>query len=142
MLGADGVVVGSRFWASAEALVHPGLQSAGVAASGDETVKTRTTDIVRHRYWPERFQIRVLRNAFTDRWHGREEALKQALGTEAPFFQAATAAGDATHASPIVGEAVGLVRSVEPAAVILERIVAEAEALLKAAARHVAPAVP
>jgi nitronate monooxygenase len=137
MLGADGVVIGSRFWASAEALVHPGLQAAGVAASGDATVKTRTTDIVRHRYWPERFQIRVLRNSFTERWHGREEALQQALETEAPSFQAAMAAGDAAHASPIVGEAVGLVRSVEPAAAILERIVAEAEALLTGATRYV-----
>jgi nitronate monooxygenase len=140
VLGADGVVIGSRFWASEEALVPPGLQSAAMTASGDATLKTRSTDIVRHRYWPERFQIRVLRNAFTDRWHGREDALQQALDTEAPSFQAAMAAGDATHASPIVGEAVGLLRSVEPAAAILERIVAEAEGLLTSAARHVQPA--
>lgn len=139
MLGADGVVVGSRFWASAEALVHPGLQAPAMAASGDETLKTRVTDIVRHRHWPERFQIRVLRNAFTDRWHGREDALREALDTEAPSYQAAAIAGDAAHASPIVGEAVGLIRSVEPAAVILERMVAEAEERLNAAPRYVQP---
>ena len=140
MLGADGAVVGSRFWAAAEALVHPNMQAAAMAASGDDTVKTSTTDIVRHRHWPDRFRIRVLRNAFTDRWHGREEALREALDQEAPAFQAAMAAGDATNGGAIVGEGVGLIHAVEPAAVILERMVAEAEALLKGAPRYIEPA--
>src|SRR6187397_2438694 len=34
MLGADGVVVGTRFWASEEALVNPKLHEAALAASG------------------------------------------------------------------------------------------------------------
>lgn len=140
MLGADGVVVGSRFWAAAEALVHPNMQAVAMAASGDDTVKTSTTDIVRHRHWPDRFSIRVLRNAFTDRWHGREDALRNALDREAPAFQAAIAAGDTENASAIVGEAVGLIHTVEPAAAILERMVAEAETLLKGAPGYLGPA--
>jgi nitronate monooxygenase len=139
LLGADGALVGSRFWAAAEALVHPNMQAAAMAASGDDTVKTSTTDIVRHRHWPDRFKIRVLRNAFTDRWHGREEALREALEKEAPAYQAAAAAADAANASAIIGEAVGLIHTVEPAAAILERMVAEAEALLKGAPRYIAP---
>jgi nitronate monooxygenase len=136
MLGADGVLVGSRFWAAAEALVHPSHQAAALSASGDDTVKTSTTDIVRYRHWPDRFKIRVLRNAFTDRWHGREEALRDALEKEAAAYQAALAAGDAENTSPIVGEGIGLIHAVEPAAAILERMVAEAEALLKRAPRY------
>jgi nitronate monooxygenase len=139
MLGADGVLVGSRFWAAAEALVHPDIQAAAMLAGGDDTVKTRSVDIVRHRDWPDRFQIRVLRNAFTDHWHGRDAALRDALGREAPAFQTALAAGDVQHATAIVGEAVGLIRSVEPAAVILERMVAEAERLLSAGPRYITP---
>jgi len=139
MLGADGVLVGSRFWAAAEAQVHPDIQAAAMPAGGDDTVKTRSVDIVRHRFWPDRFQIRVLRNAFTDRWHGREAALRDALDREAPAFQAALAAGDAQQATAIVGEAVGLIHSVEPAAVILERMVAEAERLLAAGPRYITP---
>jgi nitronate monooxygenase len=137
LLGADGVVVGSRFWAASEALVHPGIQAAGIAASGDDTLKTSTTDIVRHRHWPDPFKIRVLRNAFTDRWHGREHALQEALEREAPAYLAAAAAGDPANASAIVGEAVGLIRSVEPAAVILERMVTEAGILLSNGAKLV-----
>jgi nitronate monooxygenase len=137
MLGADGVLVGSRFWASNEALVHPAIQAAAMTAAGDETVKTRTVDIVRHRHWPDRFQIRVLRNAFTDRWHGQEDALRDTLDREAAAFQAALAAGDAQSATAIVGEAVGIIRSVEPAAAILEGMVAEAERLLSGALRFI-----
>ncbi len=137
MLGADGVLVGSRFWASEETLVHPKLQAAAVAATGDDTVQTSVTDIVRHRDWPQRFKIRVLQNEFTGRWHGREDELRAAVDREAPPFHAAMEAGDARIATPVVGEAAGLIHGVEPAGAILERLVADAEALLAGAARWV-----
>ncbi len=137
MLGADGVLVGSRFWASTEALVHPSLQAAAIAATGDDTVQTSVTDIVRRKDWPGRFKIRVLRNAFTDRWHGREDELRAAVDREAAEFDEAIAAGDARIATPIVGEAAGLISSVEPAGAIVARMVAEAEAHLARAQRLV-----
>ncbi|MFT6226687.1 MAG: nitronate monooxygenase, partial [Paracoccaceae bacterium] len=74
MLGADGAVVGSRFWASAEALVPPAMQQAAIAATGDDTLRTRVVDRVRGLRWPGGFTIRVLKNDFTDRWHGAEDA--------------------------------------------------------------------
>src|SRR5256885_8312713 len=49
MLGADGVLIGSRFWASAEALVPPSFQAAAVAADGDSTIRTTVVDIARCR---------------------------------------------------------------------------------------------
>ena len=42
-------------------------------------------------------------------------------------------------AATIVGEGVGLIHAIEPAGVILERMVAEAEALLKGAPRYLDP---
>ncbi|MAS44509.1 MAG: oxidoreductase [Rhodobacteraceae bacterium] len=136
-LGADGAVVGSRFWASEECLVHPGLQAAVVAASGDDTLRTSAVDIARGRDWPERFDIRVLRNGFTDRWHADPEGLRAAIGTEGPRWGDAAAAGDASVANPIVGEAAGLMRDIRPAAELLERMTAEAEAILTAGAARV-----
>ena len=44
MLGADGVVVGTRFWASAEALVSPRAHERAIGASGDSTYRTRVYD--------------------------------------------------------------------------------------------------
>ena len=47
MLGADGVVMGTRFWASQEALVHPDIHLNGVTSNGDDTIRTSVIDIVR-----------------------------------------------------------------------------------------------
>ena len=50
MLGADGVLMGTRFWASCEALVHPGQMAAGLAANLSlnplDAVTTVTSQIV------------------------------------------------------------------------------------------------
>jgi nitronate monooxygenase len=130
MLGADGVVVGSRFWASTEALVHPNMHAAALEATGDDTVRQSVTDIARGYDWPARFNIRVVRNAYIDEWAGREGEMRAAAETERPRYASAIAAGDARTAAVIAGEATGLIHEIEPAAIILDRMVAEAEALL------------
>ena len=130
MLGADGVVVGSRFWASEEALVHPAMREAALKASGDDTLRSTVTDIMRGYDWPKRYTGRVLRNDFTDRWHNDPEGLRAALAQELPRWQAAVAEGDARTANAFVGEVAGLIGAVSPAADILRDIVQGAEAAL------------
>ena len=137
MLGADGVVVGTRFWASSEALVHPNLHAAALAASGDDTVRQSVLDIVRGRPWPARYTGRVLKNEFVGEWLGREDKLREAKAGQIERYRDASKAADARIAATIVGEAVGLIQAIEPAATILERMVSEAEALLKGAGRFV-----
>ncbi|KAB2847772.1 MAG: nitronate monooxygenase [Hyphomicrobiaceae bacterium] len=130
-LGADGVVVGTRFWAAEEALVHKSLHEKALTATGDDTVRTTVTDIVRGHQWPERFDIRVARNEFVDRWHGKEADLKGALENEAAQYAKAVAAGDAAVSAAIVGEAIGLIRAIEPAARIIERMMTQAEVVMR-----------
>ena len=130
MLGADGVLVGTRFWASREALVHDRQQEAALAATGDGTVRTSLPDIARRLDWPKPFDIRVAANAFTARWAGRDEEFRAAIEQEAPAYSAAFAAGDPQNAAVIVGEAVGLVADVPPAGEIVTRMVDEAATLL------------
>jgi len=137
MLGADGVVVGTRFWASQEALVHPNLHQAALAASGDDTVRQSVLDIVRERPWPARYTGRVLRNDFVGEWLGREDELREAKAVQVARYREASKAADTAIAATIVGEGVGLIHAIEPSAVILERMVAEAEALLKGAQRYI-----
>jgi nitronate monooxygenase len=134
-LGADGVVVGTRFWAAEEALVHRNVQAAGIAATGDDTVRTTVTDIIRRKDWPERFDIRVVRNAFIDQWHGSESKLIANRDAEIARYDTAAAAGDASVAGIVAGEALGLIDSVEPAAAIISRMVHEAVDVLKSTAR-------
>ncbi|MGR3803593.1 NAD(P)H-dependent flavin oxidoreductase [Marinibacterium profundimaris] len=130
MLGADGVMLGTRLWASAEALVPEGQIEAAMQASGDATLRTRAVDVVRDLPWPEPYDIRVLGNRFTERWHGDLEGLRAARATEGPRWQAAFAAGDAETGNPVVGEAIGLIRSRPPAAAVIETLVRDARALL------------
>lgn len=132
MLGADGVLIGSRFWASPEALVPPSYQAAVMQADGDATIRTTVVDVVRGIDWPLKFTGRVLHNRFVGEWHGREAALT-APGTierEKQRHLQAAQAGDADNAGVFMGEAAGLIHDVRPAADILRGIVAEAEQLL------------
>jgi nitronate monooxygenase len=134
MLGADGVLVGTRLWAASEALVKPGHHRAIVETDGDGTLRTRVPDIARQIPWPRGFTARIRRNAFTDRWHGREEALEAAAAVEGPKYRQAFEAGDPEHAAVWFGEAAGLIHSIEPAALIVERMVSEAQVRLRSGA--------
>jgi nitronate monooxygenase len=131
MLGADGVLVGTRLWASTEALVKEGHHRAIIDTDGDGTLRTQVADIARQIPWPSGFTARIRRNAFTDRWHGREEALQAAVAIEGPRYRQAFEAGDPEQTGVWFGEAAGVIHSIEPAAAIVERMATEATARLR-----------
>lgn len=123
VLGADGVLIGTRLWASKEALVREGHHRAILETDGDGTLRTTVADIARQIPWPRGFTARIRRNAFTDRWHGREDELERNIAVEGPRYRQAFAAGDPEHAGVWFGEAAGLIDSVDCAAEIIERMV-------------------
>lgn len=130
MLGADGVLLGSRFWASEESLAHPNMVQAALAATGDDTIRTTVMDIARRLNWSSRYTARVLKNAFTTRWHEDLAGLIEVAEVEALGWTTAWQAGDIEGANTFVGEATGLISEVKPAADILSEIVTQAETLL------------
>lgn len=132
VLGADGALVGTRLWASREALVHEDHHRAILQTAGDGTLRTRIPDIVRQLPWPAPFTARIRRNRFTERWHGREQELQAALAAEGPRYRAAFERGDAEEAAVWFGEAAALVHAIEPAGALIERMVDEAGARLRA----------
>lgn len=129
-LGADGVLVGTRLWASAEAAVAEDAHRRAMTATCDDTVRTTVYDIVRGSAWPATYNGRLLRNEFLDRWHGHETELRAHLAEAARAFAEAKETGDYSVGNIIVGEAVGLVRDIRPAASIVEAMVREAAAAL------------
>lgn len=131
MLGADGVLVGSRLWASKEANVSQRMHDAALNATGDDTIRSQTMDLARKLDWPTQYSARVLLNEFIRRWHGRESELATVADQEAAKYRAAWIDGDPEKSNTFVGEVVGLIRSIEPAADIIERLVREAEELLQ-----------
>ncbi len=132
MLGADGVLMGTRFYASVESLAHSAAKSKMATATGEETIRSSTIDIVRDIPWPPEFTARIMKNAFTERWHGAEAELTAAKAREMPRYQAAVTLGDFSTACILGGEAMGLFDAVLPAGEIVERIVADAEGALRA----------
>lgn len=129
MLGAEGAMIGSRFWTSAEALVSEGYQQAAVAASGDATMRTWMVGPMRGYTWPEEYRCRVLASRFTERWHDDPEGLL-ADTTARAALREAEARGDAANGLPVVGEAVGVIHDRAEAGVLLRRMVADAAKLL------------
>lgn len=137
-LGADGALMGTRFWATREALIHPAAKQRVLAATGDDTVRTQVYDIARQRPWPAAYTGRLLRNAFIETWHGREDDLRAHAAERGRAVTEADAAGDYDVANVTVGEAVGLIDDLPEAGALVRRIADEAEACLLRNARLVA----
>ena len=137
MLGADGVLIGSRLWASTEANVSEGMHKAALAATGDDTIRSQVMDLARKLDWPSRYTARVLKNAYIERWHGREADLMLVADEEAAKYRAAWAAGDPDRSNTFVGEVAGLIHTIEPVGTIIDRIVAEAAILLGNGSKYV-----
>lgn len=131
MLGADGALVGSRFWASDEALVGPNMHQAAIETTGDNTIRSSVMDLARKLDWPERYSCRVLKNPFTDRWHGDLAGLRENADEQAAQWRSAWQADDPDGSNTFVGEVTGLINDIRPAKDLLNQMVAEAEALLK-----------
>jgi nitronate monooxygenase len=129
-LGADGVLVGTRLWASTEALVTPQAQQRALKACGDDTVRTRVYDIVRQRDWPEEYDARLVINPLIETWHGNESGLWARLPEAVSTFKMAVAEQDFDVVTPLVGEAISLIRDVRPAADIVRDMVDDATRIL------------
>ena len=71
MLGADGVVVGTRFWSSAEALTPVSHTDKASTKTGDSTIRTKTLDALRGTPWPREYSFRIMKNKLTDEWADR-----------------------------------------------------------------------
>jgi len=129
-LGADGVLVGTRLWAAPEALVSPRAHQRAIQAGGDDTFRTQVYDAVRQLDWPTEYNERAIGNPFLDVWHGNEARLSTELPEAIETFEKAVAAEDFDAAAILVGEAVGLIHDVRPAADIVRDMARDATAIL------------
>ena len=131
MLGAQGALMGTRFYAATEALGHERAKDHIVAAKGRDTRRTRVFDVVRQHAWPQPYTGRAIRNPFMERWEGREDDLGAALNEENPRFRAAVRDGDFEKAMIWAGEGVDLISDVAPAGELVRRIGAQTEARMR-----------
>lgn len=138
MLGADGVLCGTRFLASIESGLHPDHKQAILDSDGHDTVLTEVPDIAAGQVWPGAMS-RVRRNAFIDRWTGREWALRQHLAEVAAQIDAARQVGDIEEAPLFFGQDAGLIDDLPSAGQIVTDMVIQAERIITSAAQSTTP---
>ena len=130
MLGASGVLIGTRFYATQEAAGAHSAKERIRAATGDDTLRSIVFDISRRNVWPAPFTGRCLRNAHLERWFGRELELLRHQEEEAMSYAQAREENNFDIAAVIAGEASGLIRDITAAQEVVDCIVDEATALL------------
>ena len=131
MLGASGVLMGTRFDATAEAAGADAAKQRIRAASGDDTLRSIVFDISRRNVWPAPFTGRCLRNPHLDTWYGREVELLRDQEAQAAKYAAAREQADFDVAAVIAGESVGLIGDVLPAHKVIDDMVRDAACLLR-----------
>jgi enoyl-[acyl-carrier protein] reductase II len=143
-LGADGVWVGTRLVASAEARVHPEHHRRLIASSGEDTVRSA----IFGPEWPAFNPMRLQRNRVVAEWTDRlaevptqrddldevgqtvflgEPTVMRKFNVLLPVPETTA---DWEEMPWLMGQGVGLVRDVRPAAEIVEAMMAEAAGVL------------
>jgi enoyl-[acyl-carrier protein] reductase II len=128
-LGAQGVVVGTRFIASPEAQAAEGYRQAIVRAGDDDTVRTRS-------YTGK--PARAIRNSRTDEWETKADRIQPfpaqaGLSIQEGVMDYMGAGGhfDADRTFMPAGQGSGMVEGIRPAGEILRGIVDEAERIIE-----------
>jgi len=132
MLGADGVLVGSRLWATQESLAAAGAKTQATQTNGDGTARSMVFDILRRKNWPAPYDFRAIRNTLHRQLESDIAALQTHPESARADYDAGVKAGDFSRAHATVGEVVGLIADVPNAGVLIERITEQANSLLSA----------
>ncbi len=115
-MGCAGAWIGTRFFATREAIGSDERKQRLVTARETDTVHTRVFDIAQRVGWPAEYPGRALWDDFTARWHGHEDEVPLE-GYEGGHVYA--------------GGAVGAITDIPPAGEIVEQIATGAEARLR-----------
>ncbi len=128
-LGADGILLGTRFLATDESPLHPNFKQAIVDSDGHDTQLSEIPDLAAGLVWPGAM-TRSRRNRFIERWAGREWALRQDRAEAQAKLRAARESGDVDEGPLSMGQDAGLIHDIPPAGEIVTRIAQEAADLL------------
>ena len=131
MLGADGVLMGSRLWATKESLAPLGAKELAVRTDGDGTARSEVFDILRRKNWPTPYNFRAIRNTLHREWENRVAELKGNPEAARQVYDAGVQQDDFTRAHATVGEGVGLIRNIDSTFVQISKATSLAKQLLK-----------
>ena len=126
MLGAQGVLMGTRFLATVECHGRGHSKDALLNSLGSQTMASKFYDDVLGILWPGSV-VRSIRNPILEEWARKPpEEWNRMADDLRPAVNAAVANGDFV----LAGESVGLIHEILPAGEVVKTIAQEAEALL------------
>lgn len=129
-LGAEGVLLGTRFLATDEAPVPRAFKDQIVRGGGEDTIVTDVTDILQGLDWPGAL-ARVSRNRLVERWLGRSHELRRHRAEAQAHLRDARQRGDVHESVLYSGQTSALIDSIVPAGQVVRETVEQAEALLR-----------
>jgi nitronate monooxygenase len=118
--GAAGVVVGTRLYASNEAVDTAAAKATLVSSTA--TRRTTVFDLVRGPIWPAGHTGRAVVNSTVERWHGREAALRADLDAQRRDYREAVAVDDLDVRVVWAGTGVSRIHDILPAGDIVRAI--------------------
>jgi len=125
MLGAEGVQIGTRFICAQECTVHPNYKEAVLRATDRDTVVTGVQT---------GHPVRIIKNKLAKKFQELEKAGASPAELEelgVGRLRVAAQEGEITEGSVMAGQSCALVRSIIPAAEIVQELVGTAELLLQ-----------
>ena len=132
-LGAAGVNMGTRFLASEEAGVHDSWKRLIVETDSEQVVRFETWSAIMPPRPRGAYDLvpRVIRTDFVDEWESRPgDATAEAERLRAEIM-AAVRGGRTHELLPFTGQTAGMIADVQPAAKIVQDLVAEAERVVE-----------
>jgi nitronate monooxygenase len=134
-LGASGALIGTRFLATAEALIDQAAQQAIIDAGGEDTERDGVLDLASGSRWPRAYTARTLHHPFHDAWRGKEHELAASDQAKADY-RSGVASGELPRQPVWASQAIDLITGSRPASDLVADIAAQAEdALTRALGR-------
>jgi NAD(P)H-dependent flavin oxidoreductase YrpB (nitropropane dioxygenase family) len=130
VLGAAGVLVGTRFLATTESPLHDAFKKLIVESDGTDTIVTDLADVMLGIDWPGAVE-RIARNRVVERWLGRANELRRRRDATLSVMRQARRAGDAEEAIVYYGQSAALIDEVKPAGLVVAEMVREAESIMR-----------
>jgi nitronate monooxygenase len=128
-LGAAGALIGTRFQATAEALVDPSIVQAIIRGRGEDTERSSILDIARGSRWPSKYTARTLGHPYLDQWRGRDAELAADTGAQ-EAYRADVVRGDVPPLPIWASEAIDLITDLPSATDLVATLATQAEQAL------------
>jgi NAD(P)H-dependent flavin oxidoreductase YrpB (nitropropane dioxygenase family) len=129
-LGAEGVLMGTRFLATREAPMHAAFKEMILASDGTDTLVTDLADVMLGTDWPGAVG-RIARNRVVERWLGRTNDLRRQREDVVRVMVEGRRKGNPDEAVIYYGQSAALIDDIEPAAKVIADVVRDAEAILR-----------